>query len=852
MLNNQEWVHFNRSGIEKPRSYYIPFGENQPFAFQGKILDRNASERFISLNGEWKIKEHINIESVEIDEKLSKKIPVPSCVQMYGYDQIQYINCRYPFPCRPPFVPTDNPTYHYRKQFNIDDLSWKYYLNFEGVDSFFYVYVNGAQVGYSQISHATSEFEISKYLRKGVNTLDVIVLKWCASSYVECQDKFRFTGIFRDVYLLKRPQKHITDFKLETRIDEKDGIISVKNDSAVEMTVCCGVHKKTVNPQEKIEFLIKNVKLWSAENPKLYNVTLLAAGEKILQRVGVRTSQIVNGIYKINGKHLKLKGVNRHDSSPTTGSTVTVSDIIRDLKLMKWANVNAIRTSHYPNMPEFYELCDAYGFYVLNEADVETHGIASANNSCDRALWTEYANNSMFDDTVTDRLITLYERDKNRTCVVIWSLGNESSFGTMFFKGIEYIRACDSRPIHYEYRGAMVDSSARFLEWIDIASAMYVMPSYFKEFLQIENEPRPFLLCEYTHAMGNSCGDLQEYWEAINSNERFMGAFVWEWCSHAVKTKKGFLYGGDFGEKEHDSNFCIDGLVAPDRKITSNLRELRAVYADKKREPQPSVLPLEEVDFSNPISYEIDQDGKIVKIGNLTFKKPIAINIERAYLDNDRKLYVWRNYEDAQQRVYEKMKEGNCLIIKGGMEKNFLFPLLKYTLKLTPFSKGLEIDFSYEVADYITYLPRIGLEFGLAKRNVTVSYTGFGPCESYIDKRVASKYGTYKTTARKEYFPWVKPQETGSHWGSTELVLDGFCKVKAEKAFSFSVLPYSTKQIRLSKHHFELPKSDVTYVNLDIAMSGIGSASCATVLEEQFHAPNKGRNLFRIFVENNL
>lgn len=849
MRHNQEWIKFNRFGVEKARGYYIPFADGQKIVLRNKIVDRNLSERFISLNGDWLIKEHSNVDSVEIDEKLVRKIPVPSCVQMHGYDQIQYINCRYPFPCRPPFVPDENPTYHYRKQFIIDDLSWKYYLNFEGVDSFFYVYINGEQVGYSQISHATSEFDVSKYLKQGVNRLDVVVLKWCASSYVECQDKFRFTGIFRDVYLLKRSQEHITDFKIETSIVGADGVIKVRNDSAIAISVACGKAKKTVEPSKKIEFFIKNAKLWSAETPHLYTLNLYANGEKIVQRVGIRTSEIVDGIYKINGKHIKLKGVNRHDSSPTTGATVTREDIVRDLKLMKWANVNAIRTSHYPNCPEFYDLCDAYGFYVMSEADVETHGIIVADTTYGKKLWNEYANNGVFDEAVTDRQIQSYEREKNRTCVVIWSLGNESAFGSMFYDGIKYIKQRDARPIHYEYRGASMDDSKYYLEWIDMASAMYVMPSYFKTFLADEKETRPFVLCEYSHSMGNSCGDLQEYWEEINASDRFMGAFVWEWCSHAIKTEKGFLYGGDFNEKEHDGNFCVDGLVTPDRKITSNLRELRAVYSGKRRAEVLERPALKPISYEKPLPFTVDKQGRILSIGNLTFKKPITINIERAYLDNDRKLCFFRTISNAKQTVYESKVENGALILKGGLEKNCFLPIITFELTIKPFESGLEIEFSYETASYVKYLPRIGLEFAVDKKYSTIRYTGFGPSESYVDKRLASEYGTYSTTAKKEYFPWIKPQETGSHWGSTELIIEDCCRVEAEEAFSFSVLPYSTKQLMTAKHDFELPRSNATYVNLDIAMSGIGSASCGTELDERFFVAKTGSNVFRIYVE---
>ena len=294
MQNTQEYETFERAGIEPPRSYYIPFNEAQEFTFAHGILDRTKSDRFISLDGEWQFKAHEDTASVELTEKLDKKIHVPSCVQMHGYDQIQYINTRYPFPVDPPYIRVKNPTFHYRRTFVIKDKTQKFYLNFEGVDSFFYVYLNGKEVGYSQISHATSEWDISAYVNTGENTLDVIVLKWCAGSYLECQDKFRFSGIFRSVYLLVRPIEHITDFKIETKFAGNDGVLTVRNDSVIPFVVQFESESKTVAPNRAAEFKVKNAEKWTTENPKLYDMILSANGEKILQRIGFRTSIIEN------------------------------------------------------------------------------------------------------------------------------------------------------------------------------------------------------------------------------------------------------------------------------------------------------------------------------------------------------------------------------------------------------------------------------------------------------------------------------------------------------------------------------------------------------------------------------
>jgi hypothetical protein len=387
---------------------------------------------------------------------------------------------------------------------------------------------------------------------------------------------------------------------------------------------------------------------------------------------------------------------------------------------------------------------------------------------------------------------------------------------------------------------------------------MYASPQFFDEFLLNENEKRPYVLCEYSHAMGNSCGDLQDYWDKINSNERFMGAFVWEWCDHAIKTGKGFLYGGDFGENEHDKNFCVDGLVSPDREIKSNLRELKAVYGDKPRcDYVPEKRTLEYRSKNNPITYAIDENGRLCSFGNIRFKKPLGINIERAYIDNDMHLVNprpeirgmsdnWNNYLDCKQVVFNRKKDGNREKIRGGVVRNCFSPILEYELEYEFFDDGFDVTFAYKTLNFVTYLPRIGFEFSIPKKYQAIKYTGYGPYESYIDKHRASDYGTYHSTANKEYYHWVKPQETGSHYANTELILANGVKIVAEKAFSFSALPYSTKQLKSAAHDFELPKSKGIYVNIDAAMSGIGTASCGPELKEEYRAPKSGNITFRL------
>ena len=853
MINNREYETYARVGVEPPRSYYVPFAQEQEIAFLYGIIDRTKSSRFMSLDGEWQFKAHEDIADAEMDEQLTDKITVPSCVQMCGYDQIQYINTRYPIPVDPPFVRVKNPAFHYRRTFDVQDLSGKYYLNFEGVDSFFYVYINGKQVGYSQISHSTSEFDVTGFLKSGENVLDVIVLKWSAATYLECQDKFRFSGIFRSVYLLVRPKKHITDFKVETKIDGNCGKLIVNSASNIPFTAQFENEVKTVEPNKSILFTVKNVNKWTSENPVLYDLTLTANGEKILQRVGFRTSEIKSGIYLINGQKIKLKGVNRHEFSPVGGATVTIEETVKDLKLMKQANVNAIRTSHYPDCPEFYDLCDYMGFYVMDEADLETHGMTVRYGGGDMwKHWRDFANSGIADIGVTNRGITLYERDKNHTCVIIWSLGNEAGYGKMFFAGANYIHERDIRPIHYEGEYTAPELYPDFTH-IDVVSRMYPSFGQIQEILHDEKEIRPLVLCEYSHSMGNSNGDLNDYWELIDSNDKFIGGFVWEWRDHAVKTEKGYLYGGDFGEREHDDNFCVDGILNPDFTPKSGYYELQAVYGGK-RETEcklPECKLLTKLETNKPLSYMLGRNGELICVGDVKFPEPIRVNIFRAYIDNDMGIRnEWKRYENAEQVVYDLQQNGNTVIIIGKMCKTCFAPVMDFTLVYTFYETAFDVDLSYKVADYVSYLPRIGLTFALPKSVANkFVYKGYGPHESYIDKHLASAYGAYTATAEKEYFRYVKPQESGSHFGSTEIAFSNGIKIISENPFSFSVLPYSAEMLADAKHDFELKADDNVYVSIDIAMSGVGTNSCGPELAEKYRAPKCGHNIFRIILK---
>ncbi len=619
------------------RAYYVPFKRKTDV-----FKTRRKSGQYLDLNGVWKIREYSSPYDVPEDfYKVTpeKCIDVPGCVQYYGYDHFQYTNIRYPIPYNPPFVPNENPTYHYSRTFAIEKIGTeKYYLNFEGVDSCFYLYVNGEFAGFSQISHRVSEFDVTDLVISGENRLDVLVLKWCTGTYCEDQDKLRFTGIFRDVYLLSRPQGHVVDYKIETVLDGTVHFTLLGGKSAhVEFNG----ETKEVKDGERISFRVQNPKLWSAENPYLYEMVISADGEFIGEKVGIRTSEIVNGCFKINGKAVKLRGVNRHDFNCRTGATVTVENIMEDLTLMKQLNINTVRTSHYPNMPEFYQLTDLFGFYVIDESDMESHGAGV----CGSPGW-EIAQLPMFRDTVIERQKCNVLRDKNRPSVVIWSMGNESGYGENFVEALAYIKSVDSRPVHYEglnyYDRERLGNDYYYEQRLDMVSRMYPRVQWLTEgYLNDSKEHRPLLLCEYSHAMGNGPGDLKAYWDILESSDRFMGGCVWEWADHGVLYGgKGLRYGGDFGETLHDGEFCIDGIVTADRKLTQKSQEVKKVYEPILFDFREGKLSLTSRNYFEPIDATLTltykEMGKVLKTERYPLfiepRSSVSFNTERAHV----------------------------------------------------------------------------------------------------------------------------------------------------------------------------------------------------------------------------
>ena len=634
------------------RAYYVPASKRM----DNLVEHREESDRMQLLNGTWKFQYYNSIYDIQesffekdYDTENFDEIQVPSVWQMAGYDTHQYTNIRYPFPFDPPYVPQDIPCGAYAHTFDYhkDENAPKAFLNFEGVDSCFYVWVNGSYVGYSQVSHMTSEFDITDLLQDGKNTIAVLVMKWCDGSYLEDQDKFRMSGIFRDVYILKRPEQAISDYHIKTKIEDMLAKIELDVKFYSPANVKISIEDKngavvavgSITEEGTAVLEIASPELWNTENPYLYKLILETENEVIVDHIALRKIEIKDQVIYLNGQKIKFRGVNRHDSDPVTGFTISVEQITTDLTLMKQHNFNAIRSSHYPNAPFFYEMCDKYGFMVIDEADIEAHGPFMLYRKEDTDYnrfkrWNEkIADDPAWESAIVDRVKLMVERDKNRFCIVMWSMGNESAYGCNFEKALAWTKKFDPDRIT-QYESARYRNYDETYDYsnLDVYSRMYPAISEIQEYLDKDGS-KPFLLVEYCHSMGNGPGDFEDYFQMIQDNDKMCGGFVWEWCDHAIdhgtaeNGKTIYAYGGDHGEDIHDGNFCMDGLVYPDRTAHTGLLEYKNVYRPARvvsYDKESGELVLHNyMDFDDlndyvNISYELTQDGLVIGKGKLS------------------------------------------------------------------------------------------------------------------------------------------------------------------------------------------------------------------------------------------
>ncbi len=662
------------------RAYYIPDNSMRDLCgeWDFKYFERDFEE---DLSGEW------------------DKIPVPSCWQNYGYDHPNYTNVRYPYPVDPPFVPDDNPMGVYRREFTVDNLTLLYFLVLEGVSSNAEIFINDERVGYTQGSHLQAEFYITPFIKAGVNTITVKVRKWCSGSYLEDQDQFRFNGIFRPVYILSRPVGYVRDFEITT----EGNVITVTTDKNADISVLDqGKAIAIAKNRKKAVFEIEKPIFWNAEKPYLYEIVIESAGEVIRKKRGLVDYSINSeSAFCVNGVPVKLKGVNHHDTHPTRGWCMTDGELMQDLRLMKKLNINAIRTSHYPPTPKFLEMCDEMGFYVMLETDIETHGMVTRYNGCGNYDMLErpdewFGNSPEWYESFVERIERAVERDKNATCIYSWSTGNESGFCNAHREMVKYLRRRDKkRLIHCEdvsrladriEEGYLEDSeiSEDYYKIPDLHSRMYSAASELEKYAKNPEKTLPFYLCEYSHAMGNGPGEVEEYWDLIYKYPKLIGGCIWEWADHTVLDENGVArYGGDFGDTINDGNFCSDGLVFHDRSFKAGSYNVKAVYQNMKATLDGDTVIVTNLfdftDFSEfTFVYECVVDGEVcerkTKKLSLAPKKSLKFKIKRtvdsctygAFVN----CYLLRDNEEIasvqlEMKSVEKLTEDRCT---GGAE----------------------------------------------------------------------------------------------------------------------------------------------------------------------------------------
>ncbi len=621
---------------------------------------RDASEFYKSLNGKWKFHwvqkpadRPKDFHKIDYDASNWDTIDIPSNWQLHGYGRPIYLNVPYPFKKNPPYIQHDyNPVGSYRTDFKIPD-NWKerkVFIHFDGVESAFYLWINGKKVGYSQGSRTPAEFNVTPYLHEGKNILAAEVYRWSDGSYLECQDFWRLSGIFRDVYLFSTLGLHIRDFDVTCDLDNKyrDAMLHVTarvrnyadkafENPKIEIALLDSENKPEgqsvlmegttayISPDTesviKMKASIANPLKWSAEKPNLYTLLLALKnkdGEVIevgRTNFGFRKIEIKDGQLLINGVPIIIKGVNRHEHDPDTGHYVSLESMVRDIKLMKQFNINTVRTCHYPDDPKWYDLCDKYGLYLIDEANIEAHGIGY---SPEKTL----ANKPEWKAAHMDRIISMVERDKNHPSVIIWSMGNEAGDGTIFEAASEWMHRRDpTRPVHYERAGRRPHT--------DIVCPMYSRIESIVRYGRVKQD-RPLIMCEYAHAMGNAVGNLQEYWDAIEKYRYLQGGSIWDWVDQGLRKKSAdgreyWAYGGDFGDEPNDGNFCINGLVFPDRRIPPKLWEVKKIYQPLAIKAENLVLGEIRIHnknlFTNLKEFEatwtLSEDGKVIQKGKL-------------------------------------------------------------------------------------------------------------------------------------------------------------------------------------------------------------------------------------------
>ncbi|WP_448821726.1 glycoside hydrolase family 2 TIM barrel-domain containing protein [Cetobacterium sp.] len=979
---------------------------NNPRVFKINRLSPHSNHRYAGLNIEWRKCLNGIWDFSYCNTSNWTKIQVPGHMELQGYGEPQYVNTMYPWDGRenlePGEIPKEfNPFGIYKKNIEIPK-DWKersVYISFQGVESSLELYCNGKFVGYSEDSFTPSEFDLTKYLKNTNNEIVVKVYKWCSGSWLEDQDFWRLSGIFRDVYLYSVPDVHIKDMFITSDLTNnfknatvknilkiqsyKEAVVAIQMELLYKTDSILKVEEKNIKVDRELKIAIsekfQNPKLWSAEKPNLYDikVTIIDSEsgkliEECYQKFGFRKFEISDKIMKINGERIVFKGINRHEFNCYRGRAITEADMIWDIKFLKANNFNAVRTSHYPNQTRWYELCDEHGLYVIDEVNVETHGTW-------QILGQPYSekvipnNNPEWLENIIDRAKSMFERDKNYPSIIIWSCGNESFGGENLFKMSEFLRNLDNtRVIHYE--GIFWDR--RYDKTSDMESRMYAKVHEIEKYLQ-ETPEKPFILCEYSHAMGNSNGGLHKYVELEKKYSMYQGGFIWDYIDQSLMKKDSFgkeylAFGGDFGDRPTDYNFCINGIVYGNRKISPKVQEIKQLFSDYKIDVEKKsftisngslftncseydvkikllkngvkifeeilecdVKPLSEKSFKLNVP-EIKESGEYVvevslnlkedrfyasKGHEICFGQKIYIVGERlieesegkaTFIDGDFNLGIktgkmelifskvygglislkfggkefldgivmpnfWRAPTDndkgnkmtfryAQWKLasmYAKM-----LDVKGVEKKNSVEIRAKYELPTNPismceliyegFGNGkLKVSMEYGGIEGLSDMPLFGMSYKIPKDYSEVKWYGMGPEENYIDRVHGARLGIFETDVNKNMSEYVIPQECGNRIGTrwleiTDKIGVGI-KIASEEPFEFSALPYTIGEIESAQHHYELPKSHCTALNINKIQMGVGGDDSwgAPTHEEYLIPSNKGYS-FSYTIESNI
>ena len=863
--------HVLQINREPARAYFIPYGEKAG----DRMLSLNGEWQFRwTKTPQWRIKDFYR---TDFNDSGWIKFPVPANWEVndgnHSFGTPIYISAGYPFKIDPPYVMSEpkrewttyeerNPTGQYRRTFTLP-AGWQAgqtFLRFEGVMSAFYVWINGQKVGYSQGSMEPSEFNITSYLQQGDNQIAVEVYKYSDGSYLEDQDFWRFGGIHRDVLLYHTPDVRLRDVAIRASMD---GVLQINPQFSVyhnengegyrlvatlfdgNSPVCCDTiatdetldlaHKASrMNewfPQRgyrkfnRMEMKVDHPRLWSVDHPNLYTLRLQLQNadgtivEQTTQQVGFRTIEIADGRLLINGRAIKIRGVNRHEHDPYRARVMTEELMKQDLQLMKQANINAVRLAHYPNCPRWYELCDSMGMYVMDEADCETHGLRGT-----------LASTPDWADAFLDRAIRMAERDKNHPSIIFWSLGNESGYGPNHAAMSAWLHEFDpTRPVHYE--GAQGDPDPKT---VDVISRFYprVMEEYlnpgipegsdkeraenarWERLLEIANrtnDNRPVLTSEYAHCMGNALGNFKEYWDEICSHKRMLGGFIWDWVDQGIIEPQGIVhYGGDFGDKPNLHAFCMNGIVMSDRTLTPKYFEVQQVYGEVAKACGDSYVP---VDYTKALGVKSLGDKKPRSLKSkknlslFTFNFSLKPQCFRAPTDNDKSFGNWLA-KDWKRCGLDTLR-----------------------IPMTTDQQGNELTFTFTIPDGLPEMPRLGILIELPREYEQLTWYGRGPWDNYPDRKQSCPIGLWQSTVSQQYVHYPRPQDSGNHEDCTYVELKTkrgkrLCIEAVDRPFSFSALPYSAQYLASNTHDHELQDQGKTYLSIDCAVMGLGNSSC--------------------------